>query len=279
MMRRQPIAPSIHAVAAMVALAAGAGGAWAAPAAVAASDIAAIPAQHYRGIAYGAEDGRERYRESHWVFQADGHETRLVLYQCPDGAPFARKWVRGRVDDPAPNFDLIDQRDGYREGVRGSGSQREVYVQKGEGKPMESAPLPTPADLVIDAGFDAYVRSHWRQLEQSGGRAVPFLVPSRLAAFELKVDAQDRVMDGTPVYRIRMRLDAWYGFATPTILVSYAEADRRLWRFEGISNLRNHTGGTQNVRLDFPPAERDAPPSRQDMDAAAAMPLVSRCDD
>ncbi|MEE7548937.1 hypothetical protein HF319_19710, partial [Xanthomonas sp. Kuri4-1] len=66
----------------------------------------------YDGDAQAAEGGRLLYRESHWV-EPDG--GRVVLYRCPGGAAFARKQVGGGSD---PEFELVDARDGYREGVR-----------------------------------------------------------------------------------------------------------------------------------------------------------------
>ncbi|WP_373848279.1 hypothetical protein, partial [Achromobacter insuavis] len=56
--------------------------------------------EHYLGYAYAPHGGAERYREEHWVVRDGARQTRLVLYRCPDGAAFARKWVRGGVDDP-----------------------------------------------------------------------------------------------------------------------------------------------------------------------------------
>ncbi|MRU29899.1 hypothetical protein FGW84_00980, partial [Xylella fastidiosa subsp. multiplex] len=55
-----------------------------------------------------------------------------------DGAAFARKWVRGAIDDPAPDFALFDQRDGYREGVSTRAGGRHVYVQAHAGAKMQS---------------------------------------------------------------------------------------------------------------------------------------------
>lgn len=242
--------------------------------------------QHFLGIAYATEDGSELYREEHWVSRKQGREARLVQYQCSDGSPFARKWVRGATDDPAPDFDLYDQRDQYREGVRRAdaqrtGAAREVYVQKGGTQRPQSAPVPAQPGLVIDAGFDAYVRTHWAALLASQEPVVPFLVPSRLAVYDLKLSgAESRpatAADDGPVYRFRLKLDAWYGFAAPAVLMTYTASDRCLRRFEGVSNIRSANGGSLNVRIEFPPSERYAAPSQEEINAAAAQPLVPRC--
>lgn len=226
--------------------------------------------EHYVGYAYDSRDGAERYREEHWVVREGGRQVRLVLYRCPGGEAFARKWVRGAVDDPAPDFALYDQRDGYREGVDTRLGRRTVYVQARAGAPMRSRPLPAVADAVVDAGFDAWLRANW----QPPAAPLHFLVPSRLEWMPLTVQARAA---GEGERSFRLRLDAWYGFAAPALRVTYDSASRRLRRFEGPSNLRDGNGGTQTVRIEFPADAVRPPPAAQDLDAAAATPLVSRC--
>ncbi|WP_373790380.1 hypothetical protein [Achromobacter insuavis] len=228
--------------------------------------------EHYLGYAYAPHGGAERYREEHWVVRDGARQTRLVLYRCPDGAAFARKWVRGGVDDPAPDFALFDQRDGYREGVSSRGAERHAYVQARASATTRSQALPPAEDAVIDAGFDAWLRAHW----DPPATPLRFLVPSRLALMPLEVQARD--VPGQREGVFRLRLDAWYGFAAPPLRVTYDRDSRRLRRFEGPSNLRDGNGGTQTVRIEFPADAELAPPTQQDMDAAAATPLTGRCD-
>ena len=52
-----------------------------------------VAGQYYQGYAYAADDGRLLYREAHWLYTDNGVEHRLVVYSCPDGAPFVRKRV------------------------------------------------------------------------------------------------------------------------------------------------------------------------------------------
>ena len=75
-----------------------------------------------------------------------------------------------------------------------------------------------------------------------------------------------------------IRDSAWYGFAAPPLRVTYDRDSRRLRRFEGVSNLRDGNGGTQTVRIEFPPEAILPAPTRQDLDAASATPLTGRCD-
>jgi hypothetical protein len=235
---------------------------------------------HYTGTAYAKDSGAVVYREEHWLYSDNGTDKRLVLYRCPSGQAFARKLMQATGSASAPDFDYVDGRDGYREGVREEKGQREVFVQKNRQSSLKSEPLPAKDGAVIDAGFDAYVREHWAGLAGKQGMQVPFLVPSRFTYMNLRIDgASDSQSGGESVRHMRMSLDAWYGFAAPSIELTYTDGDHRLRRFEGISNVHDAQGRNQTVRIEFPPSDQGKPATRQEIDAAAALPLATHCPD
>ncbi|MFJ1300833.1 hypothetical protein ACILG0_12750 [Pseudomonadota bacterium AL_CKDN230030165-1A_HGKHYDSX7] len=234
--------------------------------------------EHFMGAAYDQEDGRLLYREEHWVVVEPQRMTRLVLYQCPNGAPFARKWVRGAIDDPAPDFEFEDRRNGMRQGVRTEGATREMYSQRSTAEPLRTAALSPRPNQIIDAGFDAYVRQHWNQLTASEDPVIAFLVPSRLRDYELEVDTGQRQYEGSRMLRLRLKLDAWYGFAAPSIQLLYDLEQRRLRLYEGLSDVRDAAGRSMRVRIEFAARDRQEGATPADQSRAAAQPLVSRCD-
>ena len=212
----------------------------------------AAPYRAETGLARDYDTGRLLYREEHLVrAAADGRPLeRVVLYRCADGTPFARKRIDYRDALEAPDFQFEDARSGYREGVRRDASGREVFVVR-PGDAEQEAPLPA-GPLVADAGFDPWLREAWPRL--ANGERVPlsFLVPSRLTSFDFKVYAVDDEADAGE-RRFRLRLGGWLGWIAPHIDVVYADADRRLLRFEGLSNLRDDAGDDPlKVRIAFP---------------------------
>lgn len=224
-------------------------------------------AEHYEGLAYDKQNGRLLYRESHWLLPGE----RVVLYRCPNGEPFARKRVLG--NGVAPDFELVDGRDGYREGVRTRAGAREVYSRASSRAIEQRKSLPAQANQVIDAGFDAYVRQQWDATTQSRKRKIAFLIPSRLQSMDFTLNAMP---PSAGYQRFGLALDAWYGGIVPSMTVTYSARDRRLVRFEGIGNIRTQAGKYPAVRIEFP-LDPHGPASAADLSNARNAPLVRSC--
>ncbi|WP_271678610.1 hypothetical protein [Thermomonas mangrovi] len=220
---------------------------------------------------YAAGSQRLLYREEHLV-QPGASPERWVVYRCPDGKPFARKRVA--AGGARPDFALEDARDGYREGVRGAGDARQVYV--GLAGKETSRRVPVPADGVIDAGFDAAVRTHWAQLMRGESVQLRFLVPSRKQFFPVQLRRMGSAeWNGIRAERLRMKLDTWFGFAVPEVTLVYARDGRRLLEFNGTGNLRDGRGRNPQVRIAFQPQAQLA--SASDLAGVARLPLDGRC--
>jgi hypothetical protein len=228
--------------------------------------------------AYATGDGHLMYRESHWLFDDAQGPGRLVLYRCPDGRAFARKLLLDDGNAQAPDFELLDGRTGYREGVRqAAGGGRVVFVRKSDTAQERSAPLDTTPLPVIDAGFDAYIRSHWDRLGRGDSDTVPFVIPSRLGTLKFSVKRiDDATVEGRTARQYRLSLDSWVGFALPHIDVAYDERSRALLRFVGIANIHAGDGDNVRARIVFDPAqERMATPA--ELVQARRAPLDGRC--
>ena len=241
---------------------------------------AAMAVDRYEGSAYAKRDGELLYRETHFRYQDQGKPARLVLYTCADGTLFARKRVWTGAQPSAPDFEFIDARDGYREGVRRAGGGREVYVQANAKAAVQAQPIDAPANAVIDAGFDAFVRTQWAALAKGDKVTAKFLLPSRQAFLGVgirKSDITPRTAQAADQLRLRMNLDAWYGFAVPQTTLTYLSRDRWLLRFEGIGTIRDRKGRNQEVRIEFPPRLLVTSAPRAELDAALAAPLQQQC--
>jgi hypothetical protein len=231
-------------------------------------------AERFSGDAYSMAGNALLYHETQYL--SDGGADRVVLYTCPDGRAFARKRVRESGDVQAPDFDLMDARLGYREGVRKSGAQREVYVQRRADLPEQADRLKVPADGVIDTGFEMFAQRHWDALVKGETLRFPYLVPSRRTFYQFKVTRTDAGADRRTM-TIRLAAGNWFSFLLPHIDVVYDIASHRVVHYEGLSNIRGVDGKNYQVRSEFPiiAGAREVP--RSEVDAALATPLVSSC--
>ncbi len=232
--------------------------------------------QRHDGIAYrrGSED--VVYRESHWRYREAGQPRRLVLYRCADGQPFARKQLSGAADTAAPDFDFVDERDGYREGVRRSAGAREVYWQPSAASPEQRESVNLGADAVVDAGFDAFIRTNWTELVEDRPQMATFLLPSDFNFLQLVVRKTSTSGDGSTT-QFSLRAAAWYAFALPEITLTYRNSDQRLVRFAGISTIRDERGRRQSVDVVFPPDQEAVATSPAEVAAAQSAQLATRC--
>jgi hypothetical protein len=206
----------------------------------------------YVGLATDIERGTPMYEEHHLL---RGTSERLVLYRCPDGTAFARKHVRYGASALAPEFELVDVRFGYREGVQREGNSLSAYVQRDARSEVERGVLVVTPSLVVDAGFDELVRLHWDSLQRGDAVRFDFLVPSRRRsyAFSVKrIGARD--IEGQPASVLRLGLDGVFGWFTPGLEVGYRDSDRRLMQFVGLTNLRENRDDSFDARIDFPTA-------------------------
>lgn len=229
----------------------------------------------YVGEAREPATGILLYEEHHLVRpDAQAPRERLVLYRCADGVAFARKHVDYADARAAPAFTLEDVRFGYREGVRRGPDGLRVFVRVAATAAERGARLPDAKSVVIDAGFDEFVRRHWDRLQRDETLTLTFLVPSRLdtLGFKLRRAGVARI-DGAPATRFRLSLGGLLGLFAADIQVSYRDADRRLMRFEGMTNIRIDRDDNFVARIDFPVARQRGGVTGREWRGALAEPL------
>lgn len=230
-----------------------------------------------QGDARDPASERLLYREQHLIRQqGDSPIERLVVYRCPNGTAFARKHVDYRTSRTAPDFELLDARRGYREGLRRLAGR----VQTWSGQPPSGDIAPkalrvAAGALVADAGFDEYLRAHWDTLLTGTPQTMSFVVPAlgRSVSFQVRSLGRGQ-LEGAPVERFRLKLGGVLGVVGPTMDVAYIASGKRLRRFVGVTNLRDDRGKALKARIDFPTTSGAADPGQ--WQAALSLPL-SKC--
>jgi hypothetical protein len=183
-------------------------------------------AQSVVGEAYSMDGSELQYREVHSCTSAG--EQCLVEYRYPEGELFARKHINYSDSQQSPSLRIEDLRVGET-----------VLVDKEFGD-----------EVVVDAGFDHYVRLRWTELAGGEGVNFPFLVVGREKPIKM-LARKDRDSD-CPDTRLclEITLDNWLLAAIVSpIELQYDQGSRRLLQFKGISNIRDDEGKSQDVRI------------------------------
>ena len=228
--------------------------AWLALVAAACAPLASAALIETRGDAVDIDTGKPLYTEIH-LLRRDGDvaRERIVLYRCPDGRAFGRKTVADGDMPAAPTFRMEDAHVGYVEGARRDGADVVSYFGfAADGAPVETPIAPRPS-LVIDAGFDAFIRQHWDALQAGQTLPMQFLVPSRGKAYTFRLaKLRDEQLQGAPASVFRLRLSGMLGWFASDIDVAYRNTDQRLMRFEGLTSVRIDRSDNLAARIDFP---------------------------
>jgi hypothetical protein len=109
---------------------------------------------------------------------------------------------------------------------------------------------PPDDELVVDAGFDNFVRLQWQDLAEGEEVTFPFRMVGREDPIAMRANRSGNCDSGKLCLQIR--LDSWLlGKLLDPIQLTYDERSQRLLRFTGISNLKNDQGRSQKVDIRY----------------------------
>jgi hypothetical protein len=180
------------------------------------------------GKAYDQDSGILLYTEYHFCPQ-EAH-TCTVQYRGAAGAMIAEKTLDYSSGPFSPTLKLIDYR-----------LKREWSV------PANQEP-----DVVVDAGFDNYMRSIWRRLELGERVRFPFRVTGFSKPIKMRADPVMSVECPEAEFCVEVGLDSMLlGILTSPIALTYSRESRRLLRFRGVSNLKGPDGEALHVDIRY----------------------------
>lgn len=203
------------------------------------------------GTAYDLETDGLLYTQNHNERYVDGrivHDE--VIYRDPAGRIFASKKVNFRHNSIMPDFLLLNSATGHEEGASRKGEVIEVTFRANTDEPPETFLLEPPTLGIIDAGFDNFILQYWDRLSSGEIVTLPFLVPSRGQFVNFRIRQAD--VNGGQANFIIDASSMLLRFLLPKIYLTYDIEERRLRRYEGISNLRDSAAENLNVRIEYP---------------------------
>lgn len=224
--------------------------------------VTTLPAQadlSFTGYAYDLDNGQLLYTEHHQRLNENSDQPVLrTEFRDTDGEVFAEREVICDSDMMVQRFDMQDHRIGYREQVtRAAQSMTLIKTPVEQDSESEIIRDSRIAEVIVDAGFNSYVTRHWDKLLSGKTLRFEFASVDRLELLKLQVKhvgsasengvAIERFEMNAANFIIRLLLDP--------IEVDYYADTRELFRYQGISNMKDAEGDNYSVRIEFP---RDA---------------------
>lgn len=213
------------------------------------------------GTAWSFDGASILYREYHYAEDPAHDLPTRVLYRKPNDELIAEKSIDYSASVISPAISQKDYRNNSvvtTEHPLDSGARLiRVGYQAHDSERLRSRDVTSRDSLIVDAGFDPYVRQNWDAL--TGGQSVTtsFLVPARLDSVRISVsptETEDCRAAAAPVYCFvirpagMLRMVSW--FVDP-IYIAYHPESRRLKSYAGLSNLRDDAGDPVNVLIRF----------------------------
>ncbi|MFT2111188.1 hypothetical protein [Marinomonas sp. 2405UD68-3] len=204
------------------------------------------------GEAFHIKTGELLYTETH---RKPSEYTHLVTYREATGNIFAEKTIHYVHSLLAPDFDQMNQRNGEVIKVKAvdkdnlSVTYKASYGQKEKTKPIE-----VTNRLIVDAGFDHYVRAHWDKLIKGETMKVAFLAPTRQITVPFRIVKTDCKDSDSSVSAICLLLspNSWFfRLVVDPIYLVYDNESKNLQRYLGRGNISEKNGDYLTVDIHY----------------------------
>ncbi len=211
----------------------------------------------FTGTAFEISTGKKIYFENHHEKWINGrHNYSDVSYTDINGSKIVHKTIVFSKSRTAPDFTTRDLRTGYLEGAQllEDGSVR-LFTRAKEGEQLREKILKLSETVVIDGGFDYFIRDNWDKLIRGEKLTFYFAVPARLEVFRFRLyQNQELTWANRPARKFTLEFDNLMlrifldGFA-----LYYDSESRRLLSFRGLSNISAPSGKNYIAEINFPP--------------------------
>ncbi|NLQ18862.1 hypothetical protein HGG82_14740 [Marinomonas sp. M1K-6] len=201
------------------------------------------------GSAYSLKTGALLYRETHQRLDDNTHK---VDYSEPNGRIFARKTLDFSQSQIAPSFSQLNERNGETIDVKQVEDRLQVNYLENSASEREEESVPLVSGMVVDAGFDAFVKQYWDAL--AGKKMdIEYLVPSQQRTFSFRVGKTTCVENTrSDAFCFALTPVSWLvKMAVDPIVVAYDPSNKTLLRFTGRANICDENGNYQSVDIQY----------------------------
>ena len=197
------------------------------------------------GEAFDLNNQSLRYREYHYY--SDDNLSHKVLYRDADDTVIVEKIIDYRSGLITPEYTLLVGAEQQRASVQWKNNQ--LKLQDIEGT---SVMLETSHPLVIDAGFDHYVRENWLQL--IAGKTLKFYFPlvNRSTLAKLRIKKSSCSYKTATDVCFTLEVSNWLlRLLLDPIELGYSPDSKALLRYRGLSNIEDEQGRGMVVDIHY----------------------------
>lgn len=219
------------------------------------------------GEALNPKSGAVVYREFHFCDKQS--ISCQVKYEDSNGTPIIEKELDFSSNAIAPDFEQLDLRTGRFIASEQQGDYTlfsvsqsrlvETYVEGQIVKPddAKNRTLLTPSQLVIDAGFDNFIRQQWDGLVTGDKTEFEFALPSRGTAIPMQIKPSSDVQcqrltagQNARCFQLQPKSALFRVFLKP-IQLAYDKESRKLLAFKGLSSIKDSSDNAQVVLIRY----------------------------
>lgn len=215
------------------------------------------------GHAYDQETGGLLYTEHHYHTSKYEHE---VEYREVNGDIFATKKILYQSSYLSPDFQQENWRNGEQISTQRKKGNEEskknilVTYKEDTDSDLTSAMIKHSGHLIIDAGFNNFIKQNWEKLINGNTMTVNYLIPSLLDTYELNI--QKTTCQDDLYYCFSISSSSFFiNLISSDLKLTYDTVryrdnnqDReeyRLISFEGRSNICDQEGEYQDVEIKY----------------------------
>lgn len=215
------------------------------------------------------DSGELLYLESYWS-DKDGNLEK-ISYQMPSGETFGEKRIKPSSVPGLISYEQSNDLANRKIAVSVLKSEGDHPPQRVELKLLYRSQKKTvekevksskKRHVIVDAGFDAFVRAHWDKLSKGERIPAQFPIASRGKLVKLFITESDcKSHDSERVcFRVRLQSRLLRLFIDDPVYAEYDPNNRRLIRYQGIGNVALENGEVPavDIQLSYPDAQEES---------------------
>lgn len=210
-----------------------------------------IAAPDVIGAAYDPDSQAHLYSEAYC--SSGDALAREVIYRDADNRLLAHKLLNYQTGPATPSYRQNNLYAGESIAVEVRQDIVAMTVTDGAGMSKTvNASIDANLPLVVDAGFDAFVRDNWEELVSGQSKRFQFPFAGRESLVNLRIRPAQCSYEAGTNQCFLLELDNWaLRLVVDPIELGYDEGSRRLVRYRGLSNIGDGKGEGQVVDIRY----------------------------